>query len=136
MTFYDYKVSSSKRTWKFNKVISENVMNIEYIHPLKQALIVRIVEMAKKDTVVKSIRVFGSAITNRCDFQSDLDICIEWGYDCYDDEGVLVPETVNFMHAVSMITKGQCDVVHLQYLKGTVVEEAAREGVVVYVSND
>lgn len=133
MTFYDYKVNSSKRTWKFNKIVTADVMNIEYIHPLKQKIIVEIVEKAQKDSGVKSIQVFGSAITNACDFESDLDLCIDWNFDCYDTEGILVPDTVSFMHQISMITKGKCDVVHLQYLEGTVVEQDAREGVVVYV---
>ncbi|MBQ4058062.1 MAG: hypothetical protein IJD40_03925 [Lachnospiraceae bacterium] len=133
MTFYDYKVNSTKRTWKFNKIVSDNVMNIEYIHPLKQKIIVDIVKSAKENIGIKSIRVFGSAITSECDFESDLDLCIDWNFDCYDDEGVLVPETVSFMHNISMITKGKCDVVHLQYLAGTIVEQDAREGVVVYV---
>ena len=133
MTFYEYKVNSAKRTWKFTKVIPDNIMNIEYIHPLKQTMIASIVKKAMNDKGVKSIRVFGSAITSECDFGSDLDICIDWNFDCYDSEGVMVPETVSFMHEVSMITKGKCDVVHLQYLEGTVVEKDAKEGVVVYV---
>lgn len=82
---------------------------------------------------VSSIRVFGSSITNRCDPDSDLDLCIEWNFDCYDKEGILVPQTVDFMKAVSVLSKGNCDVVHYQYLDGTVVADDARGGVVVYV---
>lgn len=133
MTFYDYKTDSAKRTWKFNKIISDDIMNIEYIHPLKQKVVSNIVKKAQTDSGVKSIRIFGSAITNQCDFNSDLDICIDWNFNCYDSDGVLVAATVSFMHEISMLTKGQCDVVHLQYLAGTVVEQDAREGVIVYV---
>ena len=133
MTFYEYKVRSEERTWRFNRVVADNIQNIEYIHPLKQKIIVDIVKEAKKDKSVRSIRVFGSSITNRCDLNSDLDLCIEWNLDCYDSEGVLVPETVSFMRAVAIITKGNYDMVHLQYLTGTVVENDAKQGVIVYV---
>ena len=135
MTFYEYKVRSSQRGWKFNRIVQDDIMNIVYIHPLKQRLIVEIVRKAQCDPGVKSIRVFGSSITNRCDFQSDLDLCIDWNFDCYDSDGVLVPETVEFLHDISMLTKGNCDVVHYQYLKGTLIEQDAKEGVLVYVQN-
>jgi predicted nucleotidyltransferase len=135
MDFYEYKVRSSQPGWKFQRVVDEDVLNIEFIHPLKQQLVADIVKAAKLDSGVKTIRVFGSAITNRCDFQSDLDLCVEWKFDCYDADGILIPKTINFMRNISMLSKGQCDVVHYQYLKGTVVEEAAKKGVIVYVSD-
>lgn len=135
MTFYEYKLLSSQRGWKFNKVVNDDILNIEYIHPLKQSLVVNIVKAAGRDSGVKSVRIFGSSITDNCDFSSDLDICVDWKFDCYDNEGVLVGETVDFLSAVSKITEGCCDVVHLQYLKGTDVEEAAKGGVIVYVSD-
>ncbi len=135
MTFYEYKTLSSQRGWKFNKVVPDDILNIEYIHPLKQTFVAEIIKAAMKDCGVKSIRIFGSAITDKCDFSSDLDICIDWNFDCYDKEGVLVKETVGFLSTISKITKGGCDVVHLQYLEGTIVEEAAKGGVLVYVSD-
>ncbi len=135
MTFYEYKTRSSLPGWKFKKVVQEDILNIVYIHPLKQRLVADIVKAAYNDVGVKSIRVFGSAITNRCDPESDLDLCIEWNFDCYDENGVLVPETVCFMRQISLLSNGNCDVVHYQYLGGTVVEEAAKGGVLVYVSD-
>lgn len=135
MEFYEYKKLSELRTWRFNKVVTEDILNIQYIHPLKQRVVAEIVQCACKDDGVKTIRVFGSSITSKCDFDSDLDICIEWKFDCYDAEGVLVPETLQFMQSISLITQGKCDVVHFQYLEGTVVEDAAKKGVIVYVSD-
>ena len=135
MTFYEYSLLSRKRGWKFNKVVDEDILNIAYVHPLKQSLVVDIVKTAQKDSGVKSIRIFGSSITDNCDFSSDLDICVDWNFDCYDKEGVLVKETVDFLKQVAIITNGNCDIVHLQYLNGTVIEEAAKKGVLVYVSD-
>jgi hypothetical protein len=36
---------------------------------------------------------------------------------------------------ISSVTKGQADVVNYDYLEGTVVEDAVKEGVVVYEYN-
>ncbi|MGN0243376.1 MAG: hypothetical protein ACI4CT_04850 [Lachnospiraceae bacterium] len=36
---------------------------------------------------------------------------------------------------ISVITKGRADVVNLGYLDGTVVEDAVKEGIVVYEHN-
>ena len=37
--------------------------------------------------------------------------------------------------AISVITKGRADVVNLGYLDGTVLEDAVKEGIVVYEHN-
>ena len=55
--------------------------------------------------------------------------------DCYDSDGVLKPFTGNMRKTISLVTKGNADVVNLGYLDGTVVEEAVKEGVVVYEHN-
>ena len=116
-------------------MIEDSYENVSYIHPLKQKIVSEIVKKAKEDKYVRSLRIFGSSVSNRCDFQSDLDLCIDWKIDCYDKDGVLVPETVAFLSEVSRLTEGHCDVVHLGYLNGTVVKEDAEKGVIVYVSD-
>lgn len=136
MTFYEYKTLSGQKGWKFNVVSDRHFKNIQYIHPLKQKIIADIVEKAKNCPEIKRLIVFGSSITNKCDFQSDLDICIDWNIDCVDSDGVFVPETFDFMNFVSMITKGHADMVHYQYLEGTLIKDAVEEGVEVYVSHN
>jgi sulfur relay (sulfurtransferase) DsrC/TusE family protein len=38
---------------------------------------------------------------------SDLDICIAWKDDCYDENGVLKPFTKNMRQVISTVTKGK-----------------------------
>ena len=53
----------------------------------------------------------------------------------YDEDGILKPFTGNMRKAISSITKGRADVVNMGYLDGTVVEDAVKEGVIVYEHN-
>ena len=48
--------------------------------------------------------------------------------DCYDSDGVLKPFTGNMRKTISLVTKGNADVVNMGYLDGTVVEEAVKYG--------
>lgn len=92
-------------------------------------------EETRKDQVVRKIIIFGSSTRYDCDITSDLDICLDWSEDCYDNDGVLKPFTGNMRKMISLITKGRDDVVNLGYLDGTVVEDAVKEGIVVYEYN-
>lgn len=132
MTFAEYKEKSDKPGWKFNLVVNSDIPNLRYIYPLKQKQVMDIVEAAKSDSYVEAITIFGSSITGRCTEQSDLDICIRWNIDCVDVDGVFVQETKPFMKAVRKITNYNCDIVHEQYLQDTLIEEAVKNGIVVY----
>ena len=81
------------------------------------------------------IIIFGSATRYDCDITSDLDICIDWIKDCYDSEGVLNSFTNNMCKFISLSSKGKADVVNFGYIEGTDIEEAVKEGVVVYEHN-
>lgn len=132
----EYLQARKSPDWKFNSVVEDDsFLSVNRIHPLKQKQVKSIVDVAKKDSHVKTIRIFGSSIRYDCDITSDLDICIDWNEDCYDQDGVLKSFTLNLRKAISRITGGNADVVNGAYLKGTVVEEAARNGVLVYEHN-
>lgn len=136
VTYEEYCKKSQSPGWVFEVIVPERIRNIRYIHPLKQKEVVKIVNMVCQMGGVESIRVFGSSITDGCYFNSDLDICIDWSFDCYDSEGVIVPQAAVILNRISSITKGNVDVVHYKYLKGTVVEQAAMNGVVIYEKGD
>lgn len=102
---------------------------------LKQKVVKEIVDAARKDVAVKKIIIFGSSTRFDCDIYSDLDICIDWVEDCYDEDGVLKPFTMNMRKTISLETKGRADVVNYEYLEDTVVEDAVRKGVLVYEHN-
>ena len=133
MTTEEYLIARKSRNWRFKKIVNEDAfLNVNRVHPLKQGLVKNIVNEAKKENVVKRIIIFGSSIRYDCDITSDLDICIDWMLDCCDENGVLLPFTKNMRKFISLETKGRADVVNYDYLENTVLEEAVKEGVVVY----
>jgi predicted nucleotidyltransferase len=133
MTTEEYLVARKSKNWKFNSIVdSSSFYNVNKIHPIKQRIVKDIVNNAKNDDAVKRIIIFGSSTRYDCDVTSDLDICIDWKYDCYDDSGVLKPFTNNMRKAISLATKGKADVVNYDYLAGTDVEKSVKEGIVVY----
>lgn len=136
MTTNEYLVARKSRDWKFNQIVDAgSFLHVNKIHPIKQKLVKEIVNVAQKDSSVKKIIIFGSSTRYDCDITSDLDICIDWVEDCYDLEGALKPFTNNLRKAISLITKGRADVVNYGYLADTVVEEAVKEGILVYEYN-
>jgi predicted nucleotidyltransferase len=136
MTTEEYLVARKSKNWKFNSVVdNSSFSNVNKIHPIKQRIVKDIVNNARNDNNVKRIIIFGSSTRYDCDVTSDLDICIDWKYDCYDDMGVLKPFTKNMRKAISLATKGKADVVNYDYLDGTDVEQSVKEGVVVYEHN-
>ncbi|MBR1622850.1 MAG: nucleotidyltransferase domain-containing protein [Pseudobutyrivibrio sp.] len=136
MTTEEYLIARKSKDWKFNRVVKDDAfLSVNKIHPIKQKIVEKIVEAAKTDSSVKRIIIFGSSIRYDCDLTSDLDICIDWNEDCYDDEGVLKPFTKNMRKVISRETKGHADVVNYDYLSGTLIEDAAKGGIVVYEHN-
>lgn len=133
MTTEEYLIARKSKNWKFNRVVDDtSFKNVNRIHPLKQNIVKDIVAVARNDQNVKKIIIFGSSTRYDCDITSDLDICVDWKVDCYNKEGVLLPFTRNMRKAISQITKGRADVVNYGYLGETVVENAVKEGIVVY----
>ena len=136
MTTAEYLKARKSKDWKFNRVVREDAfMFVNKVHPIKQKIVEKIVEAARKDDAVKKIIIFGSSIRYDCDITSDLDICIDWAWDCYDSEGVLKPFTKKMRQQISLVTFGKADVVNYEYLDDTVVKKAVEEGIVVYEHN-
>lgn len=136
MTAEEYLVKRKSPDWKFNTIVDRGAFqHVNKIHPLKQKIVRDIVQAARDDEAVKRIIVFGSSTRYDCDITSDLDLCIDWKYDCYDEEGVLKPFTRNMRKNISYISKGNADVVDFEYLDGTMIKDAVNKGVVVYEHN-
>ena len=136
MTVEEYLHARKSKDWKFNQIVDKDAfMNVNRIHPIKQNMVKEIVAVAKNDDSVKRIIIFGSSIRYDCDITSDLDICVEWTKDCYDSDGILMPFTKSLRKVISAVTKGKADVVNYGYREGTEVEDAVKEGVIVYEYN-
>ena len=110
MTVEEYLIARKSKDWNFNQIVDGNsFLNVRKIHPIKQKIVKKIVDDAKCDEYIKRIIIFGSAIRYDCDITSDLDICIEWKEDCYDEDGVLKKFTRNIRKTISEVTKGRAD---------------------------
>jgi len=136
VTTEQYMIARKNKNWRFNNIVgNDTFMGVDRIHPLKQHQVKTIVDAAREDDAVKRVIIFGSSTRYDCDTTSDLDICIDWNTNCYDDEGVLMPFTLNLRKVISDVTQGNADVVNYAYLDDTVLKEAVQEGVVVYEHN-
>lgn len=136
MTTAEYLKQRKSKDWKFGTVVAkESFDHVNKIHPIKQRQVSDIVRAANHDIMVKRIIIYGSSTRYDCDITSDLDICIDWKENCYDEDGVLCPFTRNMRNAISSVTEGRADVVNYDYLEGTEIEDAVKEGVVVYEYN-
>ena len=133
MTTKEYLTARKDKNWRFNSIVDkDSFQEVNRIHPIKQKMVSEIVKAARNDAEVLRIIIFGSSIRYDCDITSDLDICIDWKDDCYDEDGVLKPFTGNMRSVISSVTKGRADVVNYNYLTGTAVESDVKEGVIVY----
>lgn len=61
----------------FKKVIKGDFKNVNHVHPLQQQRVEDIINAIKEYTEVKSITVFGSSVTYKCNYESDIDIYVE-----------------------------------------------------------
>ena len=133
MTTKEYLTARKDKNWRFNSIVDkDSFQEVNRIHPIKQKMVSEIVKAARNDAEVLRIIIFGSSIRYDCDITSDLDICIDWKDDCYDEDGVLKAFTGNMRNVISSVTKGRADVVNYDYLAGTAVEADVKKGVVVY----
>ena len=136
MTTEEYLEARKSPLWNFNQIVDpHDFLNVSRIHPIKQKMVRDIVSAAKKDNAVRKIIIFGSSTRYDCDISSDLDICIDWKEMCYDHYGVLQPFTKNMRKTISSVTRGHADVVNYGFLKDTGIENAVKNGVVVYEHN-
>jgi hypothetical protein len=105
---YDYRRifdCQKIKNWKFNSVVADtSFRNVNRINPIKQNIVKDIVAQAKNDQEVRKMIIFGSSTRYDCDITSDLDVCIDWKDDCYDENGILKPFTRNIRKVISSVT--------------------------------
>lgn len=109
--------------------------NAEYVHPLKQKIVLDIVSWSldNDDNCVNRLYVFGSSVTNYCHQFSDVDICIKWCEREYGEEGILKPFTLKFLKWLSHTYGSDVDVIHYSSTIGIPLHnEILEKGVVVY----
>lgn len=135
MLYEEYRTLSSKRGWKFKVILEEHFDNIQFIHPLKQKEVAEIIKVSSQFSFIKSIKIFGSAITDECTINSDLDLCVDCNESCIDEDGVFTLEANRFIKLVRSICKNGCDIGFVELLKDSYIEKDALGGVLVYVQD-
>ena len=102
--------------------------NIAAIDRSKQSMVNALCDMDEKNPIIKKIIVFGSAATNNCTSESDIDICFDISCTVKDKRArELSVQT-------SRICDYNCDVVYYELLGSRLKSEIDSSGVVVYES--
>lgn len=79
--FMDVSKYFIKPSNTFKVTRKKRFKNIEYIHPIQQKNIEDILEALKQHDSVKKVVVFGSSVTYKCNYDSDIDIYVELSKD-------------------------------------------------------
>ena len=66
---------------EFKVVTKRNYKNVDKIHPIQQDFVGKIVETLSSEPIVKKIVVFGSSVTSRCTYDSDIDLYVDLSED-------------------------------------------------------
>lgn len=130
MTYEEWKVKCDQPGWKF-KVVCEHFKNIQYINPLKQQKVYDIIGILKRYDKIKNMYIFGSSIRSDCRPESDIDLCLSYDGNVYDEDGVYIKEINQLIREIRSCAI--CDVIFEQDIKGSMIEKDVRNGVLVYV---
>lgn len=61
----------------FKVVIKNAFKNAKLVHPIHQRYVFEIIKELRKYKSVKKIIIFGSSVTKRCTYESDIDLYVE-----------------------------------------------------------
>ncbi len=104
------------------------MVNLSQINEVKIEEVSRLIEIAKGSEVIKRIIIFGSTVTDSCDEDSDIDVCLDIACDTKDQR--LYRHVVDFDKACNY----NCDIFFYHQLGTTLKNEIDKKGVSVYVA--
>lgn len=96
------------------------------IFPTKQADVQLAIELAKNDSRINRLIVFGSAITLNCGMTSDIDIAI-------DTSDISFDEFINVAHPFFVNIQSEVDIIHYNDIHSDLLKQNVDKGVCVYV---
>lgn len=103
-----------------------SVNNLDRIHRLKRDSVRRCVEIARKNSDVRKLIVFGSSITDNCTYDSDIDLCLDVV------GGTRNLSLFNTVSDMSIACNGECDILIYDKLADRLRNTIDRKGVTVY----
>lgn len=109
----------------FPVVVNVHYPNVQYIYPLKQKLAAQVRETVSQYKSIRKVWIFGSSVTNRCNIDSDLDICIDF----FTTNGMEIYEIQN---KVGNLCNWNCDILVYSNLGKFLKNTIEKEGVVIY----
>lgn len=119
-----YIKHSDKTLWDFDTVINDTFLNINHIHPLKQADTLLLIRELSQDQHVIGIIIFGSAVRFNCHSGSDLDVLI-----IRDDDQLTLSGNIGSIQS-------ELDIIFSSKIGERLQEEIAQTGVVVFERGD
>lgn len=106
------------------------IKNLEKINMIKRNKIQKGCEFVQKMNeqfpVIQKMVVFGSSITNNCNQESDIDICLFSDFDSSN------PVFFQIYGNLPLVMDDTCDILIYKRLTGKIAKEIVEKGVVVY----
>ena len=100
--------------------------NISMIDKSKQSIVQRLCDLSEKTPIVTKLLVFGSAASNTCTEDSDIDICF------YINTDVSDKRAFNLTCDAAEICDDNCDILYSSLIGPGFREKIESKGVVVY----
>ena len=104
----------------------EEMIDVSKVNNIKKAYVCQMIDVAREHDIVKRLIIFGSAVTDHCTDESDIDICADVSY---QEKGLKV---YKLGADLARICNGNCDILFYDRLKGRIKDEVDTKGVVVY----
>lgn len=120
-------MSETKNVYERHLVM---IRNLEAIHMTKRNVVEEICKIAASSGIVNRMFVFGSAVTDRCIKDSDIDICINTDY---DDKNM---KLYDLYSEISKVCDYNCDILTYNKLGNSLKDEVDKNGIVVYEIED
>lgn len=98
---------------------------LKYIFPSKQKAVQKVIELAKMDSRIKRVFVFGSAITMKCNMKSDLDIAL-------DVDEMEMDEFAKLASPFFTSVLSEIDVVYYNKINNNLLKKNIDDGICVY----
>ncbi|MCD8150761.1 MAG: nucleotidyltransferase domain-containing protein [Clostridiales bacterium] len=104
------------------------MVNTSKVNAMKKKEVERLIEISKKTGVVNRLIIFGSAITNDCHKESDVDMCLDVSCET-SDKRLRRP-----VYELSEVCDFNCDILFYHKLGKNLKKEIDSKGVTVYAA--
>lgn len=119
------EVKDTLNLTSFPIIVKTDCKNIYRIYPLKQKAVAKLHDIAIEYKEIKTVYIFGSSVTSKCNIDSDLDICI----DADVSDGMKI---YDMQKRMGDVCEWNCDILMYSNLGNKMKDTIHKEGVVIY----